>query len=202
MPRQDPRIDAYIANAAPFARPILKHLRKLIHAGCPEVEETMKWKFPHFDYKGILCGMAAFQNHCSFGFWKGSLILGTDPNQERDGMGHFGRITSRADLPDDKTLIGYVRKAARLNETKVKSPTRSKPRTKPQPFEIPDYLAGALRKNAEAKKTFAGFSYSHQKEYVEWLTEAKRDATRAQRLAKTIEWLSEGKPRNWKHQRK
>ena len=128
MARKDPRIDAYIAKAAPFAQPILKHLRKLVHAGCPEVEETMKWSMPHFDYKGPLCGMAAFKQHCSFGFWKSSLVLGSAAS-EKDGMGHFGRIGSEKDLPNEKKLIAYVRKAAAFNDAGIKTP-RSKPRTK------------------------------------------------------------------------
>jgi uncharacterized protein YdeI (YjbR/CyaY-like superfamily) len=197
MPKKDPRIDAYIDKAAPFARPILKHLRKVVHAGCPQVEETMKWSMPHFDYKGIMCGMAAFKEYCAFGFWKGVLILGRS-QAEGEGMGHFGRIASLDDLPNEKTLIGYVRKAAELNKKGIKKPDEFKPKKKP-PLRIPGYLTAALKKHAKARKTFGNFSPSHRREYVEWLTEAKWEETRAQRLQTTIKWLNEGKARNWKY---
>ncbi|MEP6686658.1 MAG: YdeI/OmpD-associated family protein [Verrucomicrobiota bacterium] len=199
MAKKDPRVDAYIARSAEFAKPILKHLRKVVHAGCPDVEETMKWSFPHFDYKGIMCGAAAFKEHCAFGFWKAALIFDGDPKAEKEAMGHFGRITSLDDLPDAKTLIGYVRKAAELNKEGIKAPDRTKPQ-KREPIDIPDYFAVALRKNAKARKTFEKFSPSHRHEYLEWVTEAKREETRKQRLATSIEWLSEGKPRHWKYQ--
>ena len=198
MPKKDPRIDAYIAKSAEFAKPILKHLRKVVHAGCPNVEETMKWSFPHFDYKGVMCGMAAFKEHCAFGFWKAELIFDGDSNAEQEAMGHFGRITSLADLPNEKTLINYVRKAARLNEKGVKAPWRARQKKKP-PLTIPDYFSTALKKNAKARKTFENFSPSNKREYVEWVTEAKREETRRQRLATSIEWLAEGKVRNWKY---
>lgn len=201
MEHTDPRVDAYIAAAAPFARPILKHLRKVVHAGCLDAVETMKWSMPHFDYKGPLCGMAAFKAHCSFGFWKGSLILDSDPAAEREAMGHFGRITALSDLPPERVLIAYVQKAVELNEAGVKSPTRSKPKKK-EPFEVPAYLTAALKKNKKAHATFENFSYSHQKEYVEWLTEAKREATRDKRLATALEWMASGKSLNWRYQPK
>ena len=198
MPRHDPRIDAYIAKAADFARPILKHIRRLVHAACPDVEETMKWGFPHFLHKGIVCSMAAFKEHCSFGFWNRRLILGK--RAEGEGMGQFGRITSIADLPAERVLLGYIRKAVELNDAGVKKISR---RLRPDPnrtVEVPKDLAAALKKNRKALGTFEEFSYSHRKEYVEWITEAKRDETRAKRLATTIEWLSQGKARNWKYQ--
>src|SRR5438105_4206705 len=122
----NPRVDAYIDKAAPFAQPILKHLRKIVHASCPQVEETIKWNCPTFEHKGIMCGMAAFKNHCVLGFWKAELIFSADEDKKPEAMGHFGRITSLDDLPDDKTLIAYVRKAAELNNAGVKTPTRSK----------------------------------------------------------------------------
>jgi len=198
MSKKDPRIDAYIAKSAEFAKPILKHLRKVIHAGCPNVEETMKWSMPHFDYKGVMCGMAAFKEHCAFGFWKGELISGGEKKVEQDAMGHFGRITSLADLPNEKTLTSYVRKAAELNEKGVQAPWRTRQKKKP-PLTIPDYFSAALKKNAEARKTFETFSTSQRREYVEWVTEAKREETRKQRLATSMEWLAEGKVRNWKY---
>src|SRR5207249_8738625 len=167
MGKKDRRVDVYIDKAAPFAKPILKHLRKIVHAGCPDVEETIKWQFPHFDYKGILCGMAAFKNHCALGFWKGSLIFGNKKTEE-EAMGQFGRITSLADLPDEKTLISYVRMAAELNEAGVKSITRLKPKKK-EPVKVPDYFSSALKKNAKARKTFENFSPTNQRDYVDWV---------------------------------
>ena len=199
MPTNDPRIDAYIAAAADFAKPILNHLRRLVHAGCPEVVETFKWSFPHFEHKGVLCGMAAFKEHCSFGFWKGELILGRSPGgADGDGMGHFGRIKSLGDLPADDVLAGYIREAVRLNVEGIKKPSTAKRKARPA-LPVPDDLAGALKRNREAHATFDGFSPSHRREYIEWITEAKREETRRQRLATTIEWLAEGKSRNWKY---
>jgi uncharacterized protein YdeI (YjbR/CyaY-like superfamily) len=198
MATKDPRIDAYIAKSAAFAKPILKHLRKVVHAGCPEVVETMKWSMPHFDYKGLLCGMAAFKQHCAFGFWKDSLILG-DGKTPKSGMGSFGCIKSLADLPNEKTLIGYVRKAAALNDAGIKAPGRTQPKKRPA-IEVPDYFAAALKKNAKARKTFEAFAPSKQRDYLEWVTEAKREETRNERLATSIQWLAEGKTRHWKYQ--
>lgn len=198
MATKDPRIDAYIAKSAVFAKPILKYLRKVVHVGCPNVEETMKWSMPHFDYKGVMCGMAAFKQHCVFGFWKESLIFDATKAAEKTAMGSFGCIRSLADLPSEKTLIHYVKKAAALNEAGIKAPGRTKPK-KREPIEVPDYFAAALKKNARARKTFEDFSPSHRREYLEWITEAKREETRNQRLATSIEWLAEGKARHWKY---
>jgi uncharacterized protein YdeI (YjbR/CyaY-like superfamily) len=203
MRPKDPRVDEYIAQAAPFARPILRHLRKVMHAGCPGLQETIKWNFPHFEYKGVLGGMGAFKQHCSFGLWKAALIFDGPSNNERNGMGHFGKITSIADLPAEKTLIGYVKKAAELNDAGIKSPERSKPKKgKKDPLVVPDYLTAALKQNKKVRTTFDGFNCSQRKEYIEWLTEARPVETREQRFATTLEWLAEGKPRNWKYQRK
>ena len=199
MATKDPRIDAYIAKSAAFAKPILKHLRKVVHAGCPEVEETIKWQFPHFDYKGVMCGMAAFKQHCAFGFWKEALIFDGDKPAEKTAMGSFGCIKSLADLPNEKTLIGYVKKAAALNEAGIKAPGRTKPQ-KREPLEVPGYFTAALKKNAKARKAFEAFAPSKQREYLEWVTEAKREETRNERLATSIEWLAEGKSRHWKYQ--
>ena len=203
MGKKDPRIDAYIAKAAPFAQPILKHLRKIVHTGCPQVEETIKWSMPHFDYKGIMCGMAAHKAHCSFGFWREAEAALEKSRSDSDGMGHFGRITSLDDLPDDETLIGYVRKAVELKDSGVKEPKRAAAKKKKErrELEVPDYFAAALRNNKKAQQTFENLSYSHRKEYIEWITEAKREETRESRLATAIEWLAEGKTRNWKYQR-
>lgn len=200
MPKKDPRVDAYIAQAADFAKPILKHLRKVVHAGCPEVEETIKWGFPHFVYKGNIAGMAAFKAHCSFGFWKGALIFGTERGEESEAMGQFGRITKLSDLPNEKTLVDYVRKAVELNEAGVKVPRPARPKA-PRTLVVPNDFASALTKNPKARKTFENFSYSNRKEYVDWVTEARREETRRQRLATSIQWLAEGKSRNWKYER-
>jgi len=195
MGRRDPRIDIYIAKAAPFAQPILRRLRELVHQGCPEVVETIKWSSPHFDYRGIFAGMAAFKRHATFGFWKGSLIFRT--GKEREAMGQFGRLGSIADLPPDEEILGYVRAAAQLNESGVKLKPKLKHPKKP--IAVPDDLKAGLAKNVKARQTFAAFSPSHQREYLEWITEAKTASTRARRLATTLEWLAEGKPRNWKY---
>ena len=198
MPKKDPRVDAYIARSAVFAKPILKHIRRLVHAGCPEVEETIKWQFPSFMYKGLLCGMAAFKEHCTFGFWKHALIVKSNRKEEEGGMGQFGRITSLSDFPSDKVLLGYIKEAMRLNDEGIKVPKPTQPKKRKE-LAVPDYLSAALKRNKKAFETFENFSYSHKKEYVEWLTKAKRDETREKRLETTIAWLAEGKPRNWKY---
>ena len=196
MATRDPRVDAYIAKSADFAKPILLHLRKLVHAACPDVDETIKWGMPHFEYKGMMCGMASFKGHCTFGFWKGSLVL--DGDAERTAMGHFGRITSLDDLPADKTLIAYVKKAAALNDSGVRAARA--PRAAKQPVRTPADLAARLAKSAAARKTFSALSPSHKREYIEWVTEARTDATREKRLTTAIEWLAAGKARNWKYE--
>jgi len=203
MGKQDPRVDAYIEKAAEFARPILLHLRAVVHAGCPEVEETIKWGFPHFDYKGIFCSMAAFKEHCAFGFWKGSLLAARYPDlaHSEEAMGQLGRITSLADLPDEESLIRYVREAAELNDQKVKAPARAKPKVE-KTLTVPEDLQEALQADPAARATFEGFNYSNKKEYVEWLTEAKSEETRKKRLATALEWMAEGKIRNWKYVKK
>jgi len=193
MATTDPRVDAYIAKSALFAQPILLHLRELVHAGCPEVEETMKWSSPHFMYHGMLAGMAAFKSHCAFGFWNGAMKL--EPSME--AMGDFGRLTALSDLPKDKVIIEHVKRAARLNQTGVKGPPRPKHPRKPIP--MPADLRAALKRHAQARTAFEGFSPSHRREYLEWITEAKTEATRKKRVETAIEWLAEGKPRNWKY---
>jgi uncharacterized protein YdeI (YjbR/CyaY-like superfamily) len=199
MATRDPRVDAYIAKSADFARPILEHLRAVVHAACPDVEETMKWSFPHFQYKGMLCSMAAFKEHCALGFWKGSLILGEAGGGSDGAMGQFGRITKLGDLPSKKILVGYIKKAMELNEAGVKSPTRSKPKAPKPEAVVPDDLATALKNNPAARAAFDKFPPSHRREYIEWITEAKTAPTRARRLETAVEWMAEGKPRNWKY---
>jgi uncharacterized protein YdeI (YjbR/CyaY-like superfamily) len=199
MGTRDKRVDAYIQRSAQFAQPILRELREIVHEACPEVEETMKWSFPHFDYKGMLCSMAAFKQHCAFGFWKSKLVLGDD-NKSRDAMGQFGRITSLKDLPSRRALIGYIKKAKELNDAGIKA-ARPKPRQDKKELIVPDYFTAAIKKNKKAVATFEAFPYSHKKEYVEWVTEAKTEETRQKRLATSVEWLAEGKSRNWKYER-
>ena len=200
MGKRDSRVDAYIEKSADFAKPILEQLRATVHDTCPDCEETMKWSFPHFEYKGMLCGMAAFKNHATFGFWKGSLVLPTDGTAvPKDGMGHLGKLTSVADLPPKKVLTGYIKKAMALNDEGVK--TERKPKAAPKPVKVPPDLSAALKKNKKAKTAFDAFPPSHRREYVEWITEAKTDATRTRRLTTAVEWIGEGKGRNWKYER-
>ena len=200
---KDPRIDEYIKKSAPFAKPILEHIRALVHRACPKVEETMKWGFPHFEYKGIICSMASFKKHSSFGFWKGSVMK--DSKQlltimgETD-MARFDNLTSLEDLPSDKILLAYIKEAARLNEEGIKLPAKEK--TKRAEIPIPEELSAALKRNKKALATFEQLSPSHKREYLEWITEAKTEATREKRLDTTVEWLSEGKSMNWKYQAK
>jgi uncharacterized protein YdeI (YjbR/CyaY-like superfamily) len=190
-------VDAYIAKSQPFARPILEHLREVVHATCPDAVEEMKWSMPHFTYHGMLAGMAAFKAHCTFGFWKAKLIMEQDA-MSREAMGHFGCIRTLDDLPSKRTVAGYVRKAMKLNEEGVKVPRKPRPRAA-KPVTVPEDLASALRRSRKARDAFESFSPSHRREYIEWITEAKRAETRERRLATTIEWLEEGKPRHWKY---
>ena len=196
-------VDKYIENAQDFAKPILIHFRKLVHQACPDVEEAIKWNFPSFMYKGMLCSMASFKQHCAFGFWKGQLLFANDPELKKrtdEAMGHFGRITKFSDLPPDKVIIGYIREAMRLNDEGIKTPARAKP-TKRAPLLIPAEFTAALKKDKKAQANFDTFSYSHRKEYVEWISEAKREETKVKRIATSIAWLAEGKARNWKYER-
>lgn len=198
MPTIDPRIDAYIAQSPDFAQPILAQLRAVIHAACPDVEETMKWSRPHFEYKGLLCGMSAFKAHCGFGFWKGALMF---PGMaEREAMGHFGRLTSVKDLPPKKELAGYVKQAMKLNEEGMTAPARAKPAT-PRPLNVPDYFLAALKAKEAGLEKFNAASTSFKREYVDWLEEAKTEATRLRRMDQAVEWIAEGKARNWKYEK-
>lgn len=197
MPTVDSRVDAYIEKSAEFAKPILAHIRKLVHRACPDIIETIKWSFPHFDFKGNICSMASFKQHCAFGFWKQSLMENDAFPIQKTAMGSFGRITSLDDLPDDEVIIGLIHQAIKLNIDGIKVP---KKRTEKTELAVPDDLRSELRKNKAAKEAFENFSCSHRNEYVEWIEEAKTDATRNKRLATTVEWLSERKSRNWKYQ--
>lgn len=193
-------VDGYIEKAAPFAQPILKRIRAAFHKAAPDIAETMKWSTPFFDHKGVVGNMAAFKNHVSWGFWKAKLM--NDPHGILNPMGETGtmgglKVTTVAELPSEKIMIEYIREAIRLNEEDIRI---VRPKKAPQgEAEVPDDLAAALKKSPKARKTFDGFPPSHRREYVAWITEAKQPATRDKRLAQTIEWLTEGKPRNWKY---
>lgn len=201
MPTTDPRIDAYIAKSADFAKPILTHIRKLVHKACPQVEETMKWSFPHFDYKGeMMCSMAAFKQHCAFGFWKAALMSDKTLVENAKGetaMGHLGRITLLKDLPTDKQMIAYIKEAMKLNDEGVKV-KKEKPVSKNE-WPAPPDLQTALKKNKKALAVFEAFPPSHRKEYITWIEEAKREETRQKRIEQTVEWVAEKKQRNWKY---
>lgn len=199
MGTKDPRVDAYIERSAEFARPILKRLRSLVHRGCPGVEETIKWGMPSFVSGGILCQMAAFRSHCAFGFWKSSLVLG-EAGRPREAMGQFGKIAALSDLPSDAEIVRLVRKAAQLNAAGVRVARPAAARRK-RPAAMPDDLARALARHAGARAIFAGFSPSKRRDYVEWITEARREETRRRRLETAIGWIAEGKSRNWKYER-
>jgi uncharacterized protein YdeI (YjbR/CyaY-like superfamily) len=197
-------IDRYISKSAEFAKPILNHLRKLVHKACPEVEEKIKWGMPHFDYKGMMCSMAAFNHHCAFTFYKAPLMkdkkLIANAKSET-AMGHLGRITSLKSLPPDKVLMAYIKEAKKLNNARVKLPRKFND-TKKKEIIIPDYFLKQLKKNKSAQTSFVAMSPSHKKEYIEWITEAKTEETRNRRMAYAIEWLSEGKTRNWRYEKK
>jgi uncharacterized protein YdeI (YjbR/CyaY-like superfamily) len=196
MVTRDKRVDAYISKSADFAKPVLTFIREVVHEGCPEVEETIKWSHVSFQYKGILCGMAAFKEHCTFGFWKHALVVDAADRSD-EAMGQLGRITKLSDLPPKKKLVAYVKKARELNEKAVKvakTPAEPKPAIRP-----PADLRAALEKNKKASATFENFSPSNKREYVEWIVGAKTDETRRRRLAQAVEWMADGKPRNWKY---
>ena len=196
--RRDKRVDCYIAEASETARPLLEHLRELIHQACPEVEETIKWNVPFFTYHGNLCGMTAFKAHCGFGFWHQGMkvVTAAHPTKAGMGMSNYWRITSLNDLPSDTALKRYLKEAVALNL----SGKPAQPKNKPKPdLPVPSDLAAALRKNYAAEKTFKSFPPGARRDYVEWITQAKRSETRAKRLATAIEWLAVGKKRNWKY---
>ena len=199
MPK-DKRIDAYIAKAAPFARPILTHLRKLVHSACPEISEDIKWGMPSFLYRDkILCGMAAFKAHTAFGFWHQGMnkLLEAKYGKSLEAMGLMGRITSPADLPGDKTMLGFIKSAVKFHDSGT--PARPKPKPKPA-LPIPADLAAGLKRSKKAGAAWADFSPSARREYIEWVAEARRPATRESRLLTTLEWVGEGKRRNWKYE--
>lgn len=200
----DERIDAYIEKAAPFAKPILEHVRKLVHETSPLITENIKWGMPFFEYKGPVCMMAAFKQHCAFGFWKASRL--NDPNHllnpgEDAAAGSFGRVYNLADLPGDDALKDFILQAITINESEKKAPPVKKAPTEKKELVIPDYFVSMLNEHPLAKETFEKFSYSHKKEYVEWIVEAKTDATREKRLNEAMGMMAEGKSRMWKYRK-
>jgi len=205
----DARIDLYISKAKPFAQPILIHLRELVHKACPNVEETIKWSRPFFEYKGVILGnMSAFNEHCSFGFW-GEEIAAVlrEANVIQDGgMGSLGRITSIKDLPPNKQMLDLLKQAtAFIDNGQYTSPisARNKVVKAPKPpieEEMPPEFTKALKANKKASTVFAAFSPSCKREYTEWIADAKRPETRDKRIAQAIEWIAEGEQRNWKYQ--
>jgi uncharacterized protein YdeI (YjbR/CyaY-like superfamily) len=198
---RDKRIDAYIAKSQPFARPILTHLRELIHRTCPDVEETLKWGAPAFDYlDDVFCQMAAFKAHCLFGFWKTKLLDDPKGNLTKGGMGGLGKITSLDDLPSDRVIVAFMKQAMKLNEQGIKMNAAPKKEIVVPP--TPPDMQAALKKNKAAKTRFDGFPPGAKRDYIAWLEEAKTDATRLKRLDTAIEWIGEGKHRHWKYQTK
>jgi uncharacterized protein YdeI (YjbR/CyaY-like superfamily) len=205
MAKKEKLIDAYIAKSADFAKPILNHIRLLVHKTCPDVEEKIKWGMPFFDYKGeMLCHMASFKQHAVMSFWKAKLMK--DPAlienaRSETAMGHLGKLTSLKDMPSDKKITAWIKEAMLLTDKGIKLPAKAKTAEK-KVLTVPDYFIKALNKNKKAKQTFENFAYSHKKEYLEWITEAKTEETRNKRMATTLEWLAEGKSRNWKYAKK
>jgi len=200
MGKKSKLIDAYIAKSPAFAKPILIHFRELIHKTCPDVEEAIKWSMPFYDYKNNpICMTAAFKEHCAIRFWKTSLIKELK-EMDGDGMSTFGRITSLKDLPSDKKLVEYIKAAMLLNEKGIKV-AKAKPEKK-EALPVPSYFKKALAANKKASQEFEKFSPSKKKDYITWLIEAKTEETRAKRLETAIEWIAEGKSRNWKYEKK
>lgn len=201
MKNTNPEVSAYIAQAAPFARPILTRIRKAVHKGCPDIEEKLKWGVPSFEKAGLVCGIAAFKAHATFGFWRGSQLDDPKGILRAKGTASFmaEKLTDVSQLPADGILAEYVKRAVALNLSGEKSPM-SRPRKKRPEAKVPPDLAAALNQNAKARATFDGFPPSHRREYIDWITEAKRPETREKRLAQTLELLVEGKSRNWKYE--
>ena len=195
-----PRVDAYIAKSADFAQPILSQIRRLFHKASPKIEETIKWGVPHFEHNGLVGGMAAFKHHVSFGLWKGKFL--NDP-QGILGDAKASMCTVKAktvsELPADKILIAFIKEAVKLNEHDAKSPKPKVKKTAKKKLVVPAYFLSALKKNKKAFATFEAFTPGKRKEYVEWVTTPKQEATRKTRLATAVQWMAEGKPKNWKY---
>jgi uncharacterized protein YdeI (YjbR/CyaY-like superfamily) len=201
MEKFDSRVDAYIEKSADFAKPILEYIREVVHQASPLITETIKWGFPFFDYKGPVCHMAAFKQHLGFGFWKARLL--SDPHQKLrfgdEKAGSFGDIKSIADLPPKEIIIDFILQAIEINEKGVKVQTEKKAPAEKAELVIPDYFIDFLAKDPKAREVFDKFSYSHKKEYAEWIIDAKSEATRQKRMETAAEWIAEGKSRNWKY---
>ena len=194
---RDPRIDAYVAKAQPFARPILEKVRERVHAVVPRAEETIKWGMPAYTLDGkILLITAAFKAHAALNFWRGQELRGDKANA--DAMGQFGKLASVADLPSDSELDRLMKEAAEVAKN-APAPRKAKHGPKAAPEMHPDFSA-ALAKAPKAKAALDGLPTSAQRDYLEWISEAKQDSTRAKRIATAVEWLSEGKRRHWKYQ--
>jgi uncharacterized protein YdeI (YjbR/CyaY-like superfamily) len=202
--QSDPRVDMYIEKAAPFAQPVLTHLRNLVHQACPRATESVKWGMPFFLQQGIvLCHMAAFKQHCAFGFWGPEMkkVLATGGLVSSKAMGSLGRITGLRDLPADRLLLRYMCQAAEFVESgqRKKSIDRKPKAAKPH-VRVPVELSAALKRNKLAAKAFESFSPSCRREYVEWISAAKRPETKERRVAQAVEWIAQGKSRNWKYE--
>ncbi len=198
MGTRSKEVDAYIAKSRPFAQPILARLREDVHKHCPDVEECLKWGHPSFEYKGMLCGMAAFKQHATFGFWKHKLVVGDDPKAD-EAMGSFGCLRGVGDLPAKTKFAALMKKAVALNDDGVKL-VREKYGPKPK-IEMHPELKAALAKNKSATANFKAFTPGKQRDYLEWIAEAKQDATRTKRVKQAVEWIAEGKHRHWKYEK-
>jgi uncharacterized protein YdeI (YjbR/CyaY-like superfamily) len=201
MNNTDSNVDNYISNAEAFARPILLHIRKVVHEAYPDIIETIKWGMPHFEHNGIVCHMAAFKKHCILGFKNADLMKDPYNLLEQIGktaMGHLGQVKEVAELPSEDVLKEYILEAVEIN-VKGKSKTTPVKSASKKEIEVPDYITEALKPHDKAFEVFNNFSYSHKKEYVEWILEAKTEATKEKRIATMIEWLAEGKSKNWKY---
>lgn len=192
MPTKDPRVNAYIAGANDFAKPILTKIRSAVHKAHPRVTETIKWGVPAYvDDRGILCMTPAFKRHCAWVFWTGRKPSTVDAKMLR-------RITSPSDLPSQRHMVAAVKEAASADKTTAKKAAAKK---SPRPIRVPAYFTAALKRNPKALAAFSAFPPSHKREYVEWIDSAKTDATRQRRIATALEWMASGRSRNWKYQR-
>lgn len=204
QPDRSPEIDFYLNTANVDFQPMLAALRDVVHRTCPDVEETIKWGMPTFLYRGrILCGMAAFKQHMSFGYWQHAEVLGEAASEARTGMGSYGKLRTAADIPKPALLKSHIRRAMQLIDEAVAgtAPTRPRPARTARPEAVPSpAFAAALNGNPIARKHFEAFPPGQRREYIDWINEAKRDDTRERRIAQAIAWLGEGKRRNWKYE--
>jgi hypothetical protein len=202
MGTRDRRVDAYIARLPDFSREICTRFRSIVHECAPEIDEDIKWGHPSFMHKGIVCGMAAFKAHVVIHFWKTALLTGSHARRATDDktLERLARVTSASELPPKTAIAGFLKAAVKLNDGAVKAPSPTKAARKTRaPLRTPPIFSKALERNAKAKATYDGFSASHRREYVEWITEAKSSETRDRRIEQALGWLAEGKPRNWKY---